>query len=256
MTSFEEHQVELLEVIFQKTARPDGSTIQKLAVEMQISSRIVWGWFQKRRKEEKHNFPERERKQSANINSYAVLPLQEFNCIFCEKVISFNIEANEEYESHLKNTHEVHYDHNILNLVNFMDTDEKTDFIETTKKVVKKGDPFLCGLCFDKPTFVVGQFLKFKEHLNLKHNISYEVGLLIAVNLINTEFKTQLINIVNHSLNSNQTQMKYEINMKPTDDIKIIDTKGNVASLAQQTYRQRVRENVNRLSQSSQFWSE
>ena len=80
----------------------------------------------------------------------------------------------------------------------------------------------MCCLCFEKPTFVVGQFLKFKEHLNLKHNISYEVGLLIALNLSNTEFKTQLINTVNHSLNSNQTQIKFEVNIKHTDDMKII----------------------------------
>ena len=72
----------------------------------------------------KHNFSERERKQSPNINSCAVVPPQEFNCIFYEKVISFNIEDNEEYKGHLKNTHEVHYDHNILSLVNFMNMDE------------------------------------------------------------------------------------------------------------------------------------
>ena len=40
-----------------------------------------------------------------------------------------------------------------------MDMDEKTNFIETTKKVIRKGDAFLCGLCFDKPTFLSTTFL-------------------------------------------------------------------------------------------------
>ena len=52
-----------------------------------------------------------------------------------------------------------------------MDKDEKTIFVETVKKVVRKGDPFMCGFCFDNPAFVVGKFIEFKEHIILKHNI-------------------------------------------------------------------------------------
>ena len=102
MTSFDEHQAGLFEVIFQKTARLDGSTIQKLAMEMQISSRIVWGWFQKQRTEATNYLPEREKHKCAITNSYEDLFLEVFNHIFYQKVISFTIEAHEEYDTQLK----------------------------------------------------------------------------------------------------------------------------------------------------------
>ena len=54
-----------------------------------------------------------------------------------------------------------------------MNEEKKTEVINQAKKVVMKGDSFICKLCKNNTNFVVGDFKKFKEHLDLLHKISY-----------------------------------------------------------------------------------
>ena len=190
---FSHQQLGLLEDIFQKTPRPDVWSIQKSSMDMQISSKNIWWWFQKRRKTEKlKNIKKLNSKCKAKDTSEAV-SVESFNCLFCEEVSTFVIGHQEAYETHLKYTHNVIRESKILSLLNFMNEEKKRNIVEQAKKFVKKGDLFTCCLCQDKHSFVVGRFNEFKVHLDFAHKISYEIGFIMAMNFFSREFKNLLL---------------------------------------------------------------
>ena len=190
---FDDQHLALLEDIFQKTPRPDGWSIQKTSMDMQISSKNIWWWFHKRRRTEKLRITQSEKPKCKANNTSESLVVESFNCLLCEEVSSFVIGHQEEYETHLKNTHKVFHENEILKLLNFMNEEKKRNIVEQAKKFVKKGDLFMCCLCQDEHSFVVGQFMDFKVHLGLAHRIVYEIGFILAMNFFSGEFKNLLL---------------------------------------------------------------
>ena len=94
-----------LEVIFQKSPRPDGPTIQKTSMEMHISSETIWEWFLRRRRKENPNISHKEEiKSDTNIIDNA-LTEKTFKCIFCKEVCCFRFRRPSKYERHLKSKH-------------------------------------------------------------------------------------------------------------------------------------------------------
>ena len=183
-----------LEVIFQITPRPDGTTIQKTSMEMQISSKTIWEWFFRRRRKENLNIPhKKEVKPDNNIINNA-LTENTFNCIFCKEVSCFRFRWPSKYERHLKSKHKVLFEIDILYLVNFFNKEKKKNIINEAKKSIKKGDIFQCTLCQGVNNFVVGEFEEFKTHLAIFHKISYEAGFILAISYFSEELKTLTLN--------------------------------------------------------------
>ena len=112
-------------------------------------------------------------------------------CIFCKDISTFKIEEHKEYKTHLEKGHKVGGELMNLVAINFLGKNVKAELIEQAKNNTKKGDLFNCGLCFNV-SFVVGEFFHYKKHLETKHNISYEFGTLLAMNLSPKDVKAQL----------------------------------------------------------------
>ena len=178
---FTDRESALLEDIFQKNPRPDGTSIQKTSIGMQISSKTIWEWFYRRRKKDKLKpLNKNELKHDTNMIDKP-LPEKTFNCIFCEEVSCFRLRHPAQYERHLKSKHKVSFKLNILYLVNFINREKKKFIIDKAKKTIKKGDIFRCSLCQGENYFVVGQFVEFKQHLGSFHKILFEVGFVLAI---------------------------------------------------------------------------
>ena len=191
---FTDRESALLEDIFQKTPRPNGTSIQKTSMEMQISSKTIWNWFfRRRRREEPKTFDKKELKNDTNVTNKP-LPEKMFNCIFCEEVSCFRLRQPAKYERHLKSKHKVIFKLNILYFVNFIDKEKKKIFIDEAKKTIQKGDLFKCSLCQGEHYFVVGQFVEFKQHLGLFHKILFEVGFVLSISFFSAEIKTLILN--------------------------------------------------------------
>ena len=202
---FTDQESDLLEVIFQKTPRPDGTTIEKTSMAMQISSKIIWEWFlRRRRKSNQDNSSNKEEKTPDTKVIDQTLPEKIFNCIFCEKVSCFKSRQPCHYERHLKSRHKVSFQMNILHSVNFFKKEKKKNIIEEAKKNIKKGDLFRCSLCQGEHNFVVGQFEEFKQHLERIHQISYETGFVLAISFFSTDLKTI---VLQESKNSEMSNM-------------------------------------------------
>ena len=160
---FDGQQLALLEDIFQKSFHPDGSTIESISIDMQISSKNIWWWFQKRRKTEKLKVSQKESPKYKANNTFDPVVVESFNCLLCEEVSPFVIGHQEEYEIHLKNTHSVLFESRVLNLVNFINEDKKRNIVEQAKKFVKKGDLFICCLCKYEHIYVVDSLRSSKS---------------------------------------------------------------------------------------------
>ena len=163
---FESQKVELQVDLFQKYPHQDGLSL--------------------------HN-TENDYEKLYDNNSDNAFTMKNFYCVFCKDISSFRIDEIYEYENHLNIIHTVSYDHDILKLVNFIDKEKKSNVIYQAKKFVRRGNSFECKLCKEDTAFTIGNIKQIKEHLNSFHNIFYEIGFVLAINLVNKSFKELLL---------------------------------------------------------------
>ena len=99
-----------------------------------------------------------------------------FYCLFCEKVTTFRNENYDRFEGHMKNVHMVVTNLDTATKVNFLKKEKKNIIVDQAKAVAKKGETFFCGLCSDSSEFELGETKTFKSHMEVAHNIFFEIG--------------------------------------------------------------------------------
>ena len=116
-----------------------------------------------------------------------------FYCLFCEKVTTFKSENYERFEGHMKSVHMVVTNLDTAAKVNFLKKEKKDMIVDQAKAVAKKGETFFCGLCSDCSEFVLGKTNKFKAHMEVAHNIFFDIGTFLALNLtiLNNRFESK-----------------------------------------------------------------
>ena len=113
-----------------------------------------------------------------------------FYCLFCEKVSTFRREHYDRFEGHMKSVHKVVTNLETATKVNFLNKENKNIIVDQAKAVAKKGDTFSCGLCSDSIEFVLGETKSFKSHMEISHNIYFEIGTFLALNFYILNYKS------------------------------------------------------------------
>ena len=106
-----------------------------------------------------------------------------FYCLFCEKVTTFRIDQSDLFEGHMKRVHKVVTNVDTAIKVNFLKKEKKNKIVDLARAVAKKGQKFLCGLCSDSAEFVLDEIKTFRSHMEISHDIYFEIGTFLALNL-------------------------------------------------------------------------
>ena len=106
-----------------------------------------------------------------------------FYCLFCEKVTTFRIDQSDRFEGHMKRVHKVVTNLDTAIKVNFLKKERKNKIVDMARAVAKKGEKFPCGLCSESVGFVLDEIKTFRSHMEISHDIYFEIGTFLALNL-------------------------------------------------------------------------